>query len=85
VAEYTPEVKHLLPVSLYKGYVFSIVPLSPLSGEVLMMVYTKGKIDKGIVEFDISTKKSALNALISIILLLRHQRVLASPIVLLQS
>ena len=55
--EYTPEVKHLLPVSLYKGYVFSIVPLSPLSGEVLMMVYTKGKIDKGIVEFDISTKK----------------------------
>ena len=55
--EYTPEVKHLLPVSLYKGYVFSIVPLSPLSGEVLMMVYTKGKIDAGIVEFDISTKK----------------------------
>jgi hypothetical protein len=39
--EYIPEVKHLLPVSLYKGYVFSIVP----SGEVLTMVYTKGKID----------------------------------------
>ena len=55
--EYTPEVKHLLPVSLYKGYVFSIVPLSPLSGEVLTMVYTKGKIDTGIVEFDICTKK----------------------------
>jgi hypothetical protein len=55
--EYTPEVKHLLPVSMYKGYVFSIVPSSRLSGEVLMMVYTKGKIDTGIVEFDISTKK----------------------------
>ena len=55
--EYTPEVKHLLPVSLYKGYVFSIVPLSPLSGEVLTMIYTKGNIDTGIVEFDISTKK----------------------------
>jgi hypothetical protein len=55
--EYIPEVKHLLPVSLYKGYVFSIVPLSPLSGEVLTMVYAKGKIDTGIVEFDISTKK----------------------------
>jgi hypothetical protein len=54
--EYTPEVKHLLPVSLYKGYVFSIVP-SPLSGEVLTMIYAKGKIDAGIVEFDISTKK----------------------------
>ena len=55
--EYTPEVKHLLPVSLYKGYVFSIVPLSPLSDEVLTMVYTRGKIDTGIIEFDISTKK----------------------------
>ena len=55
--EYTPEVKQLLPVSLYKDYVFSIVPLSPLSGEVLTMVYTKGKIDTGIAEFDISTKK----------------------------
>jgi hypothetical protein len=31
--------------------VFSIVPLSPLSGEVLMMVYTKGKIDKGIKKY----------------------------------
>ena len=51
------DMKQLLPVNSYKGYVFSIVPLSPLSGEVLMMVYTKGKIDKGIVEFDISTKK----------------------------
>jgi hypothetical protein len=54
--EYTPDVKHLLPVSLYKGYVFSIVPSSPLA-EVLTIVYTKGKIDAGIVEFDISTKK----------------------------
>jgi hypothetical protein len=55
--EYTPEVKQLLPVSLYKGYVFSILPLTLLSGEVLTMVYTKDKIDTGIVEFDISTKK----------------------------
>ena len=49
--------KQLLPVSSYKGYVFSILPLSPLSGEVLTMVYTKGSIDAGMVEFDISTKK----------------------------
>ena len=55
--EYTPEVKHLLPVSLYKGHVFSIVPSSSLSGEVLTMVYTKCSIDAGMVEFDISTKK----------------------------
>jgi hypothetical protein len=55
--EYTPEVKHLLPVSLYKGYLFSIVPSSLLSSEVLTMVYTRGKIDTGLVEFDISTKR----------------------------
>ena len=48
--------KQLLPVSSYKGYVFSIVPLSPLSGELLTMVYTKGSINAGM-EFDISTKK----------------------------
>jgi hypothetical protein len=54
--EYTPEVKQILPVNSYKGYVFSIVPLSPLSVEVLTMVYTKGSIDGRIVEFDISTK-----------------------------
>lgn len=52
--------RQLLPVSSYKGYVFSIVSLSPLSGEVLKIVYTKGSIDAGIVEFDISTKKYKL-------------------------
>ena len=52
-----PYMKQLLPVSSYKGYLFSIVPLNHLSGEVLTMVYTKGSIDAGIIEFDISTKK----------------------------
>jgi hypothetical protein len=52
-----PYMKQVLPVSSYKGYVFSIIPLSPLSGEVLMMVYTRGHVDPGMVEFDISTKK----------------------------
>src|ERR671910_2153523 len=52
-----PYMKQVLPVSSYKGYVFSIIPLTPLSGDVLMMVYTKAHIDPGMVEFDISTKK----------------------------
>lgn len=52
-----PYMKQVLPVSSYKGYIFSIIPLTPLSGEVLMMVYTRGHIDPGMVEFDISTKK----------------------------
>ena len=52
-----PYMKQVLPVSSYKGYIFSIIPLTPLSGEVLMMVYTRGHIDPGMVEFDISTKR----------------------------
>jgi hypothetical protein len=52
-----PYMKQILPVSSYKGYVFSIVPLSPVSGDVLMMVYTKGNLNPGMLEFDVSTKK----------------------------
>jgi hypothetical protein len=52
-----PYMKQVLPVSSYKGYVFSIVPLTPLSGDVLMMIFTKGEMEPGMIEFDISTKK----------------------------
>jgi hypothetical protein len=52
-----PYMKQVLPISSYKGYIFSIVPLTPLTGEVLMMIYTKGKLEPGLVEFDVSTKK----------------------------
>jgi hypothetical protein len=52
-----PYMKQVLPVSSYKGYIFSIVPLTPLSGDVLMMIYAKGTMEPGMIEFDISTKK----------------------------
>jgi hypothetical protein len=52
-----PYMKQLLPVSSYKGYIFSIVPLTPLSGDVLLMIYTKGEMTPGMVEFDVATKK----------------------------
>jgi hypothetical protein len=52
-----PYMKQVMPVSSYKGYIFSIVPLTPLSGEVLMMIYTMGKLEPGLIEFDVSTKK----------------------------
>jgi hypothetical protein len=52
-----PYMKQVLPISSYKGYIFSIVPLTPLTGEILMMIYTKGKMEPGLVEFDVSTKK----------------------------
>ena len=52
-----PYMKQVMPVSSYKDYIFSLVPLTPLSGEILLMIYTKGKLEPGLVEFDISTKK----------------------------
>jgi hypothetical protein len=52
-----PYMKQVMPVSSYKGYIFSLVPLTPLSGDIVMMIYTKGKLESGLVEFDISTKK----------------------------
>lgn len=52
-----PYMKQVMPVSSYKGYVFSIVPLTPLSGDILMMIYTKGRLEPGLIEFDISAKK----------------------------
>jgi hypothetical protein len=52
-----PYMKQVLPVSSYRGYLFSIVPLTPLSGDVLMMVYSKATFEPGMIEFDISTKK----------------------------
>jgi hypothetical protein len=52
-----PYGKQVLPASSYKGYVFSILPLTPVSGDILMMVYAKGNMEPGLVEFDISTKK----------------------------
>ncbi len=52
-----PYMKQVMPISSYKGYIFSIVPLTPLTGDILMMIYTKGKLETGLVEFDVSTKK----------------------------
>jgi hypothetical protein len=55
-----PYMKQILPISSYKGYVFSMVPITPLSGETLLMIYTKGKMEQGMYEFDISAKKQKL-------------------------
>ena len=55
-----PYMKQILPISSYKGYVFSMVPITPLSGETLLMIYTKGNLEHGMYEFDISAKKHKL-------------------------
>jgi len=52
-----PYMKQVLPVSSYKGFIFSILPLTPVSGDILMMIYARGNMEPGLIEFDISTKK----------------------------
>lgn len=53
----TPLMKSVLTVNVYKGYTFALLPLAPLSGDQILMVYTKITIEPGLVEFDISTQK----------------------------
>lgn len=53
----TPAMKNVNPVSNYKGYVFSIIPLNPSSGDSYAMVYTKGELEGTLLEFDINSKK----------------------------
>lgn len=57
MASIAPYMKQLLPITYYKGYLFSIVPISQLSTEILMMVYVKTEMSTGLFEFDISTAK----------------------------
>ena len=47
--------KNSMPINSYKGFVFAFIPLSPSTGEVYLMIYTKGKLDGKILEFDINT------------------------------
>jgi hypothetical protein len=44
-----------MPINSYKGFVFSFIPLSPSTGDVYLMIYTKGKLDGKILEYDINT------------------------------
>ena len=55
MAAISPPMKNYLPINSYKGYICSIIPLSQLS-ETYLMVYTKGSLEDGILEFDINTK-----------------------------
>jgi len=50
-----PPMKNTMPVNSYKGYVMSFIPLSPATGESYLMIYSKGSLDTGIYEFDISS------------------------------
>jgi len=52
-----PPMKNMLPINSYKGYIFSMIPLTPTSGNSYLLIYTKGKLDGKLLEFDMNLKK----------------------------
>lgn len=57
MATMAPPMKNTLPINSYKGYVFSMIPLNPNSGDSFLLIYTKGKLDGRLLEFDMNLKK----------------------------
>ena len=58
MASAAPPMKNTMPVNSYKGYVMSFIPLGSSNGETYLMIYSKGSLEPGIYEFDVSTKSS---------------------------
>ena len=56
MASVAPPMKNYLPINSYKGYICAIIPLSQSGDVTYLMVYTKGSLENGILEFDINTK-----------------------------
>ena len=56
MASIAPPMKNYLPINSYKGYVCAIIPLSQSGDVTYLMIYTKGSLENGILEFDINTK-----------------------------
>jgi len=56
MAAAAPPMKNTIPINSYKEYVMSFIPLSPISGETFLMLYSKGSLESGIYEFDVTSK-----------------------------
>ncbi len=56
MASAAPPMKNTMPVNSYKGYIMSFIPLSPITGETFLMLYSKGSLESGIYEFDVTSK-----------------------------
>jgi len=48
--------KNILPINSYKGYICSIIPLSHSETVTYLMIFTRGTLENGILEFDVNTK-----------------------------
>ncbi len=56
MASAAPPMKNTMPINSYKGYVMAFIPLSPSTGEAYLMIYSKGSLEPGIYEFDVTSK-----------------------------
>jgi len=56
MASAAPPMKNTMPVNSYKGHVMSFIPLGSSNGDTYLMIYSKGSLEPGIYEFDVSTK-----------------------------
>lgn len=56
MATAAPPMKNTMPVNSYKGFVMSFIPLGSANGETYLMIYSKGSLEPGIYEFDVSVK-----------------------------
>ena len=56
MASAAPPMKNTMPINSYKDYVMSFIPLSPSTGDTYLMIYSKGSLEPGIYEFDVSSK-----------------------------
>ena len=56
MASAAPPMKNTMPINSYKDYVMSFIPLSPSTGDTYLMIYSKGSLERGIYEFDVSSK-----------------------------
>jgi hypothetical protein len=50
-----PPMKNYMPINSYKGFICSFIPLSQSGGDLFLMLYAKGEMEKGIHEFDMKT------------------------------
>ena len=48
--------KNVLPINSYKGYICSLIPLTHSETVTYLMIFTKGTLENGILEFDVNTK-----------------------------
>ncbi len=56
MAAAAPPMKNTMPINSYKEYVMSFIPLGSTTGDTFLMLYSKGSLESGIYEFDVTSK-----------------------------